>query len=66
MTLTRPFSPNLSCWSQWKKESSKHKPQISLIETENKFELMETESQESPSKQRNPKSPKASKSGRKT
>ena len=39
----------------WKKESNKHKPQISLIETENKFELMETESQESPLKQRNPK-----------
>ena len=43
----------------WKKKSNKHKPQISLIETENKFELMETESQESPSKQRNPKFPKS-------
>ena len=41
--------------SPWKKESNKHKPQISLIETENKFGLMETESQESPSKQRNAK-----------
>ena len=29
--------------SLWKKEFNKHKPQISLIETENKFELMETE-----------------------
>ena len=45
--------------SPWKKESNKHKPQISLIETKNKFELMETESQESPSKQRNPKYPKS-------
>ena len=39
--------------SPWKKEYNKHKPQIS-IETENKLELMETENQESPSKQRNP------------
>ena len=45
--------------SPWKKESDKHKPQISLIETENKFELMETESQESPSSQRNSKYPKS-------
>ena len=36
--------------SPWKKESNKHITQISLIETENKFELMETESQESPPK----------------
>ena len=35
-----------------KKESNKHKLQISLVETENKFKLMETESQESPLKQK--------------
>ena len=44
--------------SPWKKESNKHKPLISLIETENKFELMETELRKS-SKQRNPKYPKS-------
>ena len=37
------------------KKSKKHKPQISLIETENSFKLIETESQKSLSKQRNPK-----------
>ena len=31
--------------SPWKKESNKNKPQISLTETENKFELMATERQ---------------------
>ena len=41
--------------SSWKKESNK---QISLIITENKFELIETKSQESLSKQKNPKYPK--------
>ena len=32
--------------SPWKKESNKYKSRISLIETENKFKLMETESRE--------------------
>ena len=32
---------------------------MSLIETENWFELMETETQESPSKLKNPKNPKS-------
>ena len=40
-TESTPLNPQKR--SPWKKESNKHKPQISLIETENKFELMETE-----------------------
>ena len=53
-TESSPLTPQKK--SPWQKETNKHKPQLSLIETENKFELMETESQ-SPLKQRNPKYP---------
>ena len=48
--------------SPWKKETNKHKPQISLIEAENKFELMETEPSKS-SKTETLNTSKASKSG---
>ena len=56
-TESSPLTPQKR--SPWKKKTNKHKPELSLIETKNRFELMETESQGSPPKQRNPKYPKS-------